>query len=96
MLEALFYTWLLACAITFVLSIQHFIQVKKLFPQMTWVPNELEGYNCIVVEFLDRLAEPKGWLIKLWEVLDPQGVLVIVTPKQKERQAAIQTNLKKW
>ncbi len=62
---------------------------------MTWVPNELEGYNCIVVEFLDRLSEPKGWLIKLWEVLDPQGVLVIVTPKQGGREV-VQTHLKKW
>ena len=62
---------------------------------MTWVPNELEDYNCIVFEFIDRLSEPRGWLIKLWECLASQGVVVIVTPKQGGREA-IQTHLKKW
>ena len=28
--------------------------------QMTWVPNELEGANLILFEFLDILMEPKG------------------------------------
>ena len=28
--------------------------------QMTWVPNELEGANLILFEFLDLLMEPKG------------------------------------
>ena len=27
---------------------------------MTWVPNELEGANLILFEFLDLLMEPKG------------------------------------
>jgi len=34
---------------------------------MTWVPNEIQGFNLAMVEFLDRLSEPRGWLVKLWE-----------------------------
>ena len=28
--------------------------------QLTWFPNELEGFNLVLFEFLDRLNEPKG------------------------------------
>ena len=64
---------------------------------MTWVPNELEGYDFVVIEFLHRLSEPRGWLVKLWECLVPGGMVIILTPRQGEQQRdAIQAHIKKW
>ena len=44
--------------------------------QLTWISNEIEDFDLILFEFLDRLAEPKGWLCKLWECLTPRGLAV--------------------
>ena len=44
--------------------------------QLTWTPNELEGFDVVMFEFLDRLNEPKGWMYKLWEVLTAKGLAV--------------------
>ena len=44
--------------------------------QLTWVPNELEGFDVAVFESVERLSEPRGWLYKLWEVVLPGGLLV--------------------
>ena len=47
--------------------------------QLTWVPNELEGFDVAVFECVERLSEPRGWLYKLWEVVVPGGLLVVTT-----------------
>ncbi|XP_019854503.1 PREDICTED: ergothioneine biosynthesis protein 1-like isoform X1 [Amphimedon queenslandica] len=47
------------------------------FKQLTWFPNELEGFDLVLFEFLDRLNEPKGWLRKLWEIVNKKGILII-------------------
>lgn len=62
---------------------------------MTWVPNELEGYDVILIEFLHRLSEPKGWLIKLWECLRAGG-LVVVASNGKWDRPLLQTYIEKW
>lgn len=62
---------------------------------MTWVPNELQEYNLIVVEFLHRLSEPKGWLVKLWECLLPGGI-VVVACQGKWDHTLLQTHIGKW
>ena len=49
---------------------------SSLLLQLTWTPNELEGFDVVVFEFLDRLNEPKGWLYKLWEVVVTKGLAV--------------------
>jgi 5-histidylcysteine sulfoxide synthase len=46
------------------------------FKQLTWVPNELDGFDVVVFESVERLSEPRGWLYKLWEVVLPGGLLV--------------------
>ena len=47
--------------------------------QLTWVPNELEGFDVAVFECVERLSEARGWLCKLWEVLAPSGLVVFTT-----------------
>ncbi len=32
-----------------------------------------------VFEFIDRLSEPRGWLLKLWEVVVSGGVVIFLT-----------------
>lgn len=63
--------------------------------QMTWISNELEGFDMIVIEFLDRLSEPRGWLVKLWECLLPRG-LVVVADAGKWDKDHLQTHIEKW
>ena len=50
--------------------------------QMTWVPNEIEGFDVVLFEFLDRLAEPKGWLLKLWESVSSNAIVVFAASDQ--------------
>ena len=33
---------------------------NEFYLQLTWFPNELEGFDLVLFEFLDRLNEPKG------------------------------------
>lgn len=62
---------------------------------MTWVPNELEGFDFILVEFLGRLSEPRGWLVKLWECVGHQSLLLVTDADQWD-QARLQTYIGKW
>lgn len=69
---------------------------RVIFKQMTWVPNELEGYDVVIVDFLERLAEPKGWLVKLWECLEPQGIAIIADASGKWHQPRLQGYIGRW
>lgn len=62
---------------------------------MTWVSNELEGYDLVLIDFLHRLAEPKGWLVKLWESVIPGGI-VIIASNGKWDHTLLQTYIGKW
>ncbi len=46
--------------------------------QLTWIPNEIEGFDFVLFESIERFMEPKGWLWKLWECLTPGGLAVLV------------------
>ena len=63
--------------------------------QMTWVPNEIENFDVVVFEFLDRLTEPKGWLLKLWESVSPNG-LVVFAASEKWNEKRIEGYIGKW
>lgn len=62
---------------------------------MTWVPNEIENFDVVVFEFLDRLTEPKGWLLKLWESVSPNG-LVVFAASEKWNEKRIKGYIGKW
>ncbi|XP_078381059.1 uncharacterized protein LOC144663860 isoform X1 [Oculina patagonica] len=49
------------------------------FRQFTWLPNEIGVYDLIVMSCLHRLSNPKAWLIRLWEIVQPNGLVVIKT-----------------
>lgn len=66
------------------------------FKQLTWIPNELEGFNVAVFEYLERFNEPRGWLYKLWEVVVPGGLLVFTTSQQHWNISNIQSHIGKW
>ena len=63
--------------------------------QLTWIPNEVESFDLVVFEFLDRLAEPKGWFRKLWESVSPQALMVFVA-SDKWDQKRIDSYIGKW
>ena len=73
---------------------KHLTLTKKIF-QMTWVPNEIENFDFVLFEFLDRLAEPKGWFRKLWESVSPQALLVFAASDKWNREK-INSHIGKW
>ncbi|XP_022795566.1 uncharacterized protein LOC111334145 isoform X1 [Stylophora pistillata] len=52
---------------------------KVMFQQFTWLPNEIGTYDVIVMSCLHRLANVKAWLIRLWDIISPKGLLIIKT-----------------
>ena len=75
---------------------------------MTWFPNELQGYDLILFEFLERLMEPKGkifmcvrilyivgWLYKLRECITDDGLLVICT-SSKWTTGTLEVHIGQW
>ena len=63
--------------------------------QLTWTPNELEDFDVIVFEFLDKVNEPKGWLYKLWEILKPKGLAVFASSSDWDKEK-IESYIGKW
>lgn len=57
------------------------------FQQLTWLPNEIGMFDFIIVSQLHRLSNPKAWLIRLWEIIDPKGLLLIKTNAQWDIEA---------
>jgi len=49
------------------------------FQQFTWLPNEIGVYDLIVMSCLHRLSNPKAWLIRLWEIINTRGLVIIKT-----------------
>ncbi|XP_073227915.1 uncharacterized protein [Porites lutea] len=49
------------------------------FQQFTWLPNEIGVYDLIVMLSLQRLSNPKAWLVRLWEIMNSGGILIIKT-----------------
>ncbi|XP_789318.3 ergothioneine biosynthesis protein 1 isoform X2 [Strongylocentrotus purpuratus] len=45
--------------------------------QFTWIPNEVSGFDLVVHHCLERVQNKKAWLIRLWEILNPNGIVVI-------------------
>ena len=64
--------------------------------QLTWIPNELEGFDVVVFEYVERLSEPRGWLYKLWEVVVPGGLLILSSSHQHWTHSNIQLYIGKW
>lgn len=79
---------------TCVIIFKH-LTLTKFFFQMTWVPNEIENFDFVLFEFLDRLAEPKGWFRKLWESVSPQALLVFAASDKWNREK-INSHIGKW
>ena len=62
---------------------------------MTWIPNEIENFDLVVFEFLDRLAEPKGWFRKLWESVSPRALVVFAASHNWDK-GRIDSHIGKW
>ena len=81
--------------------------------QLTWLPNEVENHDFVLVQFLDRVLSPKsnntinphsvlvlfvlfkGWLVKLWECISDDGVLVLCT-SSKHKTTTLSNEIGKW
>ena len=76
-----------------VLHVMYNSQYTKL--QLTWIPNEIEDFDLVLFDFLERLTEPKGWLLKLWECVLSKG-LVVITASEKWDKMRIEGYIGKW
>lgn len=52
------------------------------FQQFTWLPNEIGVYDFIALPCLHRRYNVKAWLIRLWEIINPEGLLCVRTNTQ--------------
>ncbi|XP_031552962.1 ergothioneine biosynthesis protein 1-like [Actinia tenebrosa] len=47
------------------------------FKQLSWLPNEVGSFNLVAFSGLARLVCPKAWLVRMREIVKPQGLLII-------------------
>ncbi|XP_050402624.1 uncharacterized protein LOC126818955 [Patella vulgata] len=58
------------------------------FKQLTWIPNEINPNDLVLMTHLHRVQNPQAWLLRLWEITKPTGLAVIAsidnrwTPKE--------------
>ncbi|XP_052271400.1 uncharacterized protein LOC127872113 [Dreissena polymorpha] len=53
---------------------------KVLFKQFTWLPNEIGvEFDLTVLTFLERTQQPKAWLLRLAEVTQKGGLVVVAS-----------------
>ncbi|XP_033095635.1 uncharacterized protein LOC117100170 isoform X2 [Anneissia japonica] len=55
---------------------------RVVFKQLTWIPNELMDFNLVVLDFLDRVMNIEAWLLRLWEIIVPCGLIIITSPTE--------------
>ncbi|XP_021357637.1 uncharacterized protein LOC110453125 isoform X2 [Mizuhopecten yessoensis] len=63
------------------------------FKQFTWVPNETGKHNLIVMTFLGRTLTPKAWLVRMWEIIEENGIVVIVSEDETWGRDALAPHL---
>ncbi|XP_035700174.1 ergothioneine biosynthesis protein 1-like [Branchiostoma floridae] len=67
---------------TVTVSIPADVQRDRLtFKQMTWVPNEIPKSDLVLLDFLDRVTNPKAWWLRLWEIVTDNGIAVVISQK---------------
>ncbi|XP_019645512.1 PREDICTED: ergothioneine biosynthesis protein 1-like [Branchiostoma belcheri] len=64
------------------------------FKQMTWVPNEIPKANLVLLDFLDRVNNPKAWWLRLWEIVTDNGIVVVISQKVGKDELAADLNKK--
>ncbi|XP_046339628.2 uncharacterized protein LOC124120813 [Haliotis rufescens] len=47
------------------------------FKQLTWISNEVDSHDLVLVTHLDRVQNPKAWLMRVWEITKPNGIAVV-------------------
>jgi len=53
------------------------------FKQLTWIPNEVENHDLVLITHLDRVQNARSWLVRLWEITRPTGMAVIASKDGK-------------
>ncbi|XP_078074416.1 uncharacterized protein LOC144497273 isoform X1 [Mustelus asterias] len=54
---------------------------RVVFKQLTWIPNEVGHHSFILLDFLDRTFNPSAWLVRLSQVVQAKGLVVIASEK---------------
>ncbi|CAH1775547.1 unnamed protein product [Owenia fusiformis] len=52
-----------------------------IFKQLTWLPNEVDFFDFVLMNDVDRLMNPHAWFIRFGEILQKDGILVAVSSK---------------
>eukprot|EP00058_Branchiostoma_floridae_P017017 XP_002602505.1 hypothetical protein BRAFLDRAFT_127146 [Branchiostoma floridae] len=76
-------------------SIPADVQRDKLtFKQMTWVPNEIPKSDLVLLDFLDRVNNPKAWWLRLWEIVTENGIVMVISQKIGKEELSSDLNNK--
>ncbi|XP_041360130.1 ergothioneine biosynthesis protein 1-like isoform X1 [Gigantopelta aegis] len=49
------------------------------FKQLTWIPNEVASHDLTLITNMNRLLNPTAWLLRLWEITQPDGIAVVAS-----------------
>ncbi|GCC38570.1 hypothetical protein chiPu_0017085 [Chiloscyllium punctatum] len=52
---------------------------RVIFKQLTWIPKEIGRHCFILVNFLDRTLNPSAWLVRLSQVVQAKGLVVVAS-----------------
>ncbi|XP_071117341.1 uncharacterized protein [Haliotis cracherodii] len=63
------------------------------FKQLTWISNEVDSHDLVLVTHLDRVQNPKAWLMRVWEITKPNGIAVVGSLSGEWTQEKIQPML---
>ncbi|EDO38225.1 predicted protein [Nematostella vectensis] len=50
---------------------------RVVFKQLTWLPIEIGTFDMIAFTALERLSNPKAWLVRMREIVNPAGLLIV-------------------
>jgi len=67
---------------------------RIVFKQLTWIPNEVENHDLVLITHLDRVQNARAWLVRLWEITRPKGVAVIASKDRKWNKETLLPHLK--
>ncbi|XP_033758124.1 LOW QUALITY PROTEIN: ergothioneine biosynthesis protein 1-like [Pecten maximus] len=67
--------------------------LSNTFNKFTWIPNEIGKHNLVVMTFLERTITPKAWLVRMWEIIEDIGIVVIVSEDTTFGQDALAPHL---
>ncbi|RUS75387.1 hypothetical protein EGW08_016849, partial [Elysia chlorotica] len=61
--------------------------------QFTWVANEVDIHDLVLLTHLDRVQNAKAWFLRLWEIVNLKGIVAVVSRDDMWNKKSLNTEL---